>query len=136
MWLRHRDSTPSLGTGPDGDHTLGTLSGYFAFVEVSGFSRGAKGMLISPFVAFSNSTLRFAFWYHMYGEDIGCLSVGIRCYDAKQNYVAYFEKQLWRKCSDQGLEWLQAIVPIGLCKTGDSFQVSIKHCGTILNLFI
>lgn len=69
--------TPSAGTGPDVDHTLGTATGKYAYLEASVcFNREAQ--LLSPcfdLAATVNPELRF--WYHMLGTNMGELHVDI-----------------------------------------------------------
>jgi PKD repeat protein len=68
-------ATPSAGTGPDVDHTTGT--GRFVFLEASAcFNRVAK--MSTPCISLSGVQMPvLEFWYHMYGVDMGSLSVDI-----------------------------------------------------------
>ena len=68
-------ATPSAGTGPDADHTSGT--GRFVFLEASNcFSKIAK--MSTPCISLAGVQLPvLEFWYHMYGADMGSLSVDI-----------------------------------------------------------
>jgi hypothetical protein len=68
--------TPSTGTGPAVDHTLGTTAGKYFFCETSSGSVGNSFILNAPaFDATGVSNPAVTFWYHMYGTTIGTLSL-------------------------------------------------------------
>lgn len=76
-WLRNSGATPSIGTGPDIDHTLGTPNGYYLYIEASdAIKTGDKAWLISEH--FDSGPHCLVFWYHMYGNHIGTLSAYTR----------------------------------------------------------
>ncbi len=76
-WTDQTGTTPSSGTGPNGDHTSG--SGIYLYAEASSPnypSRAAE--LFTPYFDWSaqnNPTLEF--WYHMMGADVGDLIVDV-----------------------------------------------------------
>ena len=47
-WKRKQGSTPSIGTGPSVDHTLGTKKGYFVYIETSFGRIGDRARFLSP----------------------------------------------------------------------------------------
>ena len=47
-WKRKQGSTPTIGTGPSVDHTLGTNKGYFVYIETSFGSIGDRARFLSP----------------------------------------------------------------------------------------
>ena len=64
----------STGTGPVDDHTAG--GSVYMFTETSVGSTGDTYELISPCVLLTGLTdPRFSFWYHMFGDNMGDLSV-------------------------------------------------------------
>ncbi|XP_041364712.1 astacin-like [Gigantopelta aegis] len=71
-WVRHRGSTPSIGTGPANDHTTLSKSGYYLYVEASGHTRQTARL---------NSDLHspgyycLDMYYSMYGHDMGALKI-------------------------------------------------------------
>ncbi|CAF0847412.1 unnamed protein product, partial [Rotaria sordida] len=76
-WLRNSGSTPSVGTGPSIDHTLGTPAGMYLYIEASStFIAAAKAWLISEH--YDSGTYCLVFWYHLNGLDIGALNVYTR----------------------------------------------------------
>lgn len=76
-WLRNSGATPSLSTGPSVDHTLGTPQGFYLYIETSNsYKKGTKAWLLSEHYDAGPHCL--AFWHHLYGQDIGNLSVYTR----------------------------------------------------------
>ena len=65
-------STPSAGTGPDIDHTTGTATGNYLYLEASGGCNGKTALLTSPCLDLTTLTdPQLSFWYHMYGAAMG-----------------------------------------------------------------
>ncbi|KAL9986055.1 hypothetical protein ACROYT_G000121 [Oculina patagonica] len=72
-WTWHTGSTLSSNTGPDYDHTSG--SGYYMFIETS-YPRftGDNAKLVIP-VSVNEELSCLTFYYHMYGDTMGTLTV-------------------------------------------------------------
>jgi PKD repeat protein len=69
-------STPSSGTGPNGDHTSG--NGMFLYTEASGSCENREAQLISPcFDLTSAANPEAKFWFHMNGTAVGELHVDV-----------------------------------------------------------
>lgn len=106
-WMRSKNGTSSKNTGPPFDHTFGSDSGYYAFIETSAPRRaGDRAALISP-VFTSTSAQCFTFWYHMYGATIGRLIVHQRTQGAATSV-----KQIWIKSGNHGNMWRRARVSV------------------------
>ena len=60
---------------PDVDHTMGNETGGFLFVDPSTFPENAMASVITSFMEEFTKTKCVAFWFHMYGNNIGDLSV-------------------------------------------------------------
>ncbi|XP_022096406.1 MAM and LDL-receptor class A domain-containing protein 1-like [Acanthaster planci] len=79
QWLRSSGGTASSFTGPDIDHTKGTKDGNYMYLETSSpHSIGDHGVLVSGVYnppASGTVTKCLNFWYHMFGKDIGELSL-------------------------------------------------------------
>lgn len=75
-WILGSGALTPTGTGPSSDHTYGTSSGRYAFLEVSAANRqpGDKARLVSPDYSPSGPQC-LEFWYSMYGVDTGTLNV-------------------------------------------------------------
>ncbi|CAF4185562.1 unnamed protein product, partial [Rotaria sp. Silwood2] len=72
-WTRTSSKTPSIDTGPPGDHTTGT--GYYIYIESSSPQKaGDRARLASPLVP-STASSCLVFYYHMFGGDIGTFNV-------------------------------------------------------------
>jgi len=71
-------TTGSAGTGPNADHTYGTASGHYIYLEVSGTgpNRNAIVKTTRPLPYFGGTDrYNMQFYYHMMGEHIGRLIV-------------------------------------------------------------
>jgi len=76
-WLLRQGSTPSYSTGPQGDHTTGT--GTYFYIESSNPNYPSKVFTTySPTIDVSSTPGQIiSFWYHMYGQSMGDLEIGI-----------------------------------------------------------
>ena len=77
-WLLNSGDTPSGGTGPSADNTIGDATGTYIFTETSGFALDDTGSFTTG--AFDISSLTaptLEFFYHMFGGDIGQLDVEV-----------------------------------------------------------
>ncbi|XP_072182120.1 MAM and LDL-receptor class A domain-containing protein 1-like [Diadema setosum] len=74
QWQRRTGSTPTPNTGPTSDHSTGSFLGYYVYARASEASPGDKARLFSPAYTDTESEC-VKFWYHMYGDDLGQLSV-------------------------------------------------------------
>lgn len=69
-WVATNDTTPSLNTGPSGDHSG---SGNYLYTEGS-LSYGRDARLYSPYLNLTGEPYpEISFWYHMYGADMTTL---------------------------------------------------------------
>jgi hypothetical protein len=78
-WTVDVAGTTSSPTGPSVDHTLGTSTGKYLYLEATScFGTNLEGHLISPplDLTFGNSP-EARFWYHMYGQSMGTLHVDV-----------------------------------------------------------
>ncbi len=77
-WRIDSDGTFSNGTGPDVDHTTGTTSGQYIYLEASSSCYFKEAILITPCVAIpATANPVVEFWYHMEGDDMGELHVDV-----------------------------------------------------------
>jgi hypothetical protein len=77
-WRVNSGSTPSATTGPTFDHTTGNSSGKYVYTEASNNCFQQTAQLITPCIDLANATNPvFAFYYHMFGDDMGDLHVDI-----------------------------------------------------------
>lgn len=97
--------TPSQFTGPDGDHTSG--NGRYLFTEAS-TCYGQTAILLTPvydITTIPNPQLQF--WYHMYGIEMGSLTVEIEAPAGSGSWTG-----LWSLSDDQGPNWQLATVDL------------------------
>ncbi|XP_078691075.1 MAM and LDL-receptor class A domain-containing protein 2-like isoform X4 [Branchiostoma floridae x Branchiostoma belcheri] len=115
QWTRQQGGTPSAGTGPSADHTLGTDAGHYMYMETSSdgvpLSEGDAARLLSPRYP-PTTSMCLTFFYHMYGANIGSLRVYV-----KQTGTLTLT---WSKSGSLGDMWYMAIAPL---VTDDEFQI-------------
>ncbi|XP_038071819.1 MAM and LDL-receptor class A domain-containing protein 1-like [Patiria miniata] len=115
-WTLYKDTTPSVDTGPDADHTTRNSSGFYIYTEASA-PRVAfhKARLDSPKAIAPATGACVRFWYHMFGVDVGSLTV----------YTGDGQGGLgparWSANSNSGKLWIETAIDIA---SGVDFQVS------------
>ena len=72
------------------------FSGSYIYIEASGRNFGDKARLLSDWME-PDETVCFQFWYHMYGSNIGNLSIYLKTNQS--------EKLVWSLSGDQGNRW-------------------------------
>lgn len=104
-WTRDANGTPSTGTGPSGDHTTG--SGWYLYTEGSSPRvPGDTAILDGPCFDLSGESDAFvSFWYHMYGSDVGSLTL-----QASTDCSSW--TSIWSESGNQGNVWLQENVDL------------------------
>ncbi|XP_038071818.1 MAM and LDL-receptor class A domain-containing protein 1-like [Patiria miniata] len=115
-WTLDSGGTSSSDTGPDSDHTVGTSSGFYIYTEASSPRLSSdKAQLDSPKAIAPATGACVRFWYHMYGADMGSLTV----------YTGDGQGGLgparWSANSNSGNKWLDASIDIA---SGLEFRVS------------
>jgi PKD repeat protein len=104
-WNVISGSTASDNTGPSEDHTSG--NGKYLYTEASSCFNHT-GRITSPTFNLSNlnsATLKFS--YHMYGNNMGTLSVQV-----STDGGATWSDNIWNKSGDQGNSWKDASVSL------------------------
>ena len=77
-WRTISGRTPSGSTGPFSDHTYGTSTGKFIYLEASGECDRQAAHMVLPCMDLSSATSPvLTFWYHMWGADMGELHVDL-----------------------------------------------------------
>ncbi|CAN8030092.1 unnamed protein product, partial [Ixodes persulcatus] len=105
-WVRNSGSTPSAGTGPLADHTLGTADGTYVYLD--GRSVEANETLTGVLMSqpwFAGVPHCLSFWAHMNGEngtDVPSLRINTNRTDWEQ---------LWEVKGERGQLWIRAAVP-------------------------
>jgi hypothetical protein len=71
-WRTYSGGTPSPYTGPTTDHTTGSLSGQYLYMEPSLFCLNKAAFINSPCIDLTNGTSPIlTLWYHAWGPEIG-----------------------------------------------------------------
>ena len=105
-WIRKKNGTVSAGTGPPFDHTFGSDTGYYIYIETSAPRRpNDRAVLVGPTLD-GSSTRCFSFWYHMYGQSIGRLIIH------QVENGSSLPRTLWLKSGDQGNMWRHGYVTV------------------------
>lgn len=107
-WTRNSGGTPSVDTGPTGDHTTG--SGNYLYTEASYPNNPQKTAILNG-PSFNNfSSLELRFWYHMRNDDptfpMGSLDLEVST-DGGQTWTS-----AWSRSGAQGSTWNEAVVDL------------------------
>ncbi|GFU29697.1 MAM and LDL-receptor class A domain-containing protein 1 [Trichonephila clavipes] len=109
-WKIGRGRLNKADTGPSVDHTLGTGSGSYLFVNVS----SAKTNPVSLQTVVVQNTFCVRFFYHMYGANIGDLTVRTQSASSPKDTVKYFTRS--RTQGDRWKEAFFSVMPSGTMK--------------------
>lgn len=114
-WMFMDRPTPSNGTGPVEDHTMGSAEGWYIYLETSSpTNTGDRAKLTSPVFNFGNTRVCLVFYYCMNGKNMGSLSVHqMSSYSGQMSTVFIVQ-------GDQGTDWLLAYLRL---EPGSSFQI-------------
>ncbi|MCH2233390.1 MAG: T9SS type A sorting domain-containing protein [Crocinitomicaceae bacterium] len=77
-WVPDAGGTISFGTGPSVDFNPGTFSGKYMYTETSGCNSDTRNLESPWFEFLATSGMEFSFAYHMFGGDMGTLTVEYR----------------------------------------------------------
>ncbi len=106
-WILQTGSTSSTNTGPTGDHTTG--SGYYIYTEASGNSNMTANIETRPFDFTNNGYPVLSFWYHMYGQTMGTLTIDVYSHTSNT-----WTNDFFSITGDQGDQWLEQQVDLTL----------------------
>jgi len=128
-WKRGSGTTPSSETGPDGG---ANGSDYYIYTEASGIANQGKSFLIdASFDFISSPNPELAFFYHMYGVDMGSLHVDV-CDDSSN-----WHSNLWEISGEQQTSssdpWKNAVVEMQ--QFGGQSPVKVRFRGITGNDF-
>ncbi|CAF1538469.1 unnamed protein product, partial [Adineta steineri] len=126
-WEVRQGQTPSANTGPAIDHTYGTPSGWYIYMEASYPQQSNQRCRIQTEEIEGQRCIQF--WYHMYGMDIDTLNIYIKI-------NGQLNKPVWTRSRNQGNLWLKgqyAIFPPANTKYQIVFEgiVGQFHLGDI-----
>ncbi|XP_078575826.1 MAM and LDL-receptor class A domain-containing protein 1-like [Branchiostoma floridae x Branchiostoma japonicum] len=117
-WTRDSGGTPTGTTGPTVDHTIGSSSGHYMYIETSlPTQNGHTARLISSSYRVYPDGQCLLFWAHMYGGQIIKGTVGTLKVFVKAGGTT---TEIWSRSGNQGNQWFSVAVSIPV--TG-SYQV-------------
>ncbi|XP_053385338.1 MAM and LDL-receptor class A domain-containing protein 1-like isoform X2 [Mercenaria mercenaria] len=103
-WTLAKDSTPTLGTGPSFDHTTRTKSGGYVYIDGSPPRKlGDIAMLTSPTIRGTSKMCVIRLWYHMWGSEVGVLTLLKRVDYSRQGLIPMSSIQ-----GNHGDDWMFA----------------------------
>ncbi|XP_013409345.1 uncharacterized protein LOC106172943 isoform X2 [Lingula anatina] len=120
LFTFNRGNTLTPRTGPESDHTLGTVQGIYVYLEASNNHFNDSARLISPKLR-KNMTYAVTFWYHLFGDNVGSLSVYVEVNGTKRGNV-------WSVSGNHGNVWLRGSVVVN--GTENSYVVFEGRLGT------
>lgn len=98
-WVLDSANTELYNMGPQVDHTTGTANGQYAYIETLGVhSYGDNALLLSaPLPATNTGCIQF--WYYMYGDSVGNLTVYTKPTNTGIRHLVWFlsgsQADLW-----------------------------------------
>ncbi|MDA8693443.1 PKD domain-containing protein, partial [Saprospiraceae bacterium] len=118
-WRADNDGTGSAGTGPSVDHTLGTASGIYLYLESSSCSNRTAN-LVAYCVPLSNTgASELSLWYHMLGDQMGSLHIDI------DNGNGWINDVVTPISGDQGDSWNNLLVNLSPYQ-GQTISIRIR----------
>ncbi len=122
-WQVEEGPTTSTGTGPSVDHTSGTATGNYVYLETSSGATGDEAELITPCINLTGqSNMMLEFWYHMFGATIDTLKVDIFNGTTFVNNVLVIGGQQQSATTDP---WLKASVNLS-AYSGSTIKVRFR----------
>ena len=77
-WRTYSGPTPTSLTGPSADHTTGTSTGQYLYIEPSSNCLNKEAVINTPCIDLTNGgAFKMTLWYHAYGTDIGMFHVDL-----------------------------------------------------------
>jgi len=117
-WILRSGSTPSVGTGPTGDHTSFGKGTYIYMEASSPAMMGQVAVLNSKTLKKSTiGTKCLKFWYHMYGLNMGSLTV------VQKDILTMAETELVKLLGNKGNQWNQQKIDV---VAANDFQIKLK----------
>ncbi|XP_013382844.1 uncharacterized protein LOC106153451 [Lingula anatina] len=106
-WTRHSWATSTVYTGPSYDHTLMNNQGKYIYTEASVPRQSGNRAVLRSQIFTVSGLCKMRFFYHMYGNNMGNLSVSVQNRDRLTQVV-----QKWSMAGNQGDRWHFAAVDL------------------------
>eukprot|EP00094_Tigriopus_californicus_P003057 TCALIF_02944-PA protein Name:"Similar to MALRD1 MAM and LDL-receptor class A domain-containing protein 1 (Homo sapiens)" AED:0.07 eAED:0.07 QI:0/0.76/0.71/0.94/0.84/0.87/39/446/2521 len=130
-WQLGQSTTDNRGTGPPFDHTTFGPEGRYLFINSSNeMAPNLAASIISvPFDKVRNvdQKCRVRFYFHMYGQDVGTLSLKVKPDNTPDESLS-----LWSTSSSKGNAWVKEDQPIEITDQGFQviFEAKVTKLGT------
>ncbi|XP_051943890.1 zonadhesin-like isoform X2 [Hippocampus zosterae] len=112
-WTRYSGATPTIGSGPNHDHTTG--GGFYMYIEGDSVTQGDPARLLSSECHYSGPVC-LQFWYHMYGS---ATAMTLNMYLLQGNIAT----KIWSIKNNRGQEWHLGQVDIDVF---NPFQIIVE----------
>ena len=116
-WTFNSGKTPSSGTGPDGAYK----DTYYLYTEASGYLNKEFRLISNKFIV-NRQNSAFHFWYHMYGSNMGSLTIYIRQNGSNTEKLVISGQQQ----TTQSKDWIEGTVKLGDYKDTGYIQLVIE----------
>nr|XP_027211162.1 MAM and LDL-receptor class A domain-containing protein 1-like [Penaeus vannamei] len=116
-WTLWNGSTVTLGMGPNFDHTTFSHVGHYFYLDSSFIYNKVAWLKTKPMK--TESTCFFSFYTHMYGEEIGYLSIFLKDASSATNL-------LMNMTGSQGNVWRKVTFMVDSGSVGEEFQLIIE----------
>lgn len=123
-WMRSRNGNDG-DLGPSVDHTTETNNGYFIHLAKNSNSMSSENAVFqSPVMRNTFTACQMRFWYQINGRGVGKIDTYINIGE---------EKSLALRLTDQTYtNWYEAIVNIGIYKTGFSLSIEANRSYSVI----
>ncbi|XP_061550391.1 zonadhesin-like [Phycodurus eques] len=112
-WTRYSGATPSIGSGPNHDHTTG--AGFYMYIEGDSVTHGDPARLLSSECHYSGPVC-LHFWYHMHGS---ATAMALNMYLLQGNKAT----KIWSMKNNHGQKWHPGKVDINV---SGPFQIIVE----------
>ncbi len=124
-WRIDNGGTPSSATGPAVDHTTGTATGYYMYVEAS--SPAAQGdsafLWTAEFDLTSLTNPEVVYYYHMYGADI--VNLDLQAFDRTSSTWVSINNIVGQQQTSNSAAWGEARVNLSTYGTDTALQLRL-----------
>ena len=95
-WLQHSGSTGNANTGPALDHTTGTTSGWYMYIDSARGGQGSRARFESSSIDATNGVSCFTMWYHIVSSSSNYGTINVSTFRTKtQNIYSQEEINLY-----------------------------------------
>ena len=86
-WLRHSGSTGNTNTGPALDHTTGSTSGWYMYIDSARGGQGSRARFESSSIDATNGVSCFTMWYHIVSSSSNYGTINVSTFRTKTQNI-------------------------------------------------